>query len=203
LGNECKYDALEIENIINKNHSGVDFAAIWEERPIVITNGRYEFVDLPNQLRHCFLVDTGIPSEPTSIILQGIKERYLHEKVLQDSLEAIGNCTERLLSGENPLTVFPDHNRSQVRLGVVPPSVRSLIERIERSGGAAKATRSGGNSGGVGMVVAVHPDLNRLKRIVGKSLISYATASLVCRQRPEGPIRRASQQYILRYELLN
>ena len=61
-----------------------------------------------------------------------------------DSLETIGNCTDRLLSGEDPLTVFPDHHRGQVSLGVVPPRVRALIEKIEQSGGAAKATRSGG-----------------------------------------------------------
>ena len=60
-----------------------------------------------------------------------------------DSVETIGNCTERLLSGEDPLTVFPDHHRGQMSLGVVPPRVRSLIKKIQQSGGAAKAARSG------------------------------------------------------------
>ena len=61
-----------------------------------------------------------------------------------DSVRTIGDCTERLLSGEDPLTVFPDHYKGLVNLGVVPPRVRSLIEKIQRSGGAAKPGRFGG-----------------------------------------------------------
>ena len=168
LGKNCKDEALAIENEINKAQSGIDFAAIWEERPIVITSSRYEFIDLPKRLQHGFLIDTGAPIEPTSVILQRIKQRSRREKIVMDSLEKIGNCTERLLSGEDPLTVFPDHHRGQISLGVVPPRVRSLIKRIEQSGGAAKATRSGGDAGGVGMVFAVHPKMKLLKRVLGK-----------------------------------
>ena len=141
LGEKCKKEALAIEDIINRGHSGIDFAAIWEERPIVIKKDSYEFTDLPKGLQHGFLVDTGLPAAPTSIIIRPLKERVPREKILMDSVETIGNCTERLLSGEDPLTVFPDHHRGQVNLGVVPPRVRKLIEMIEQSGGAAKAAR--------------------------------------------------------------
>ena len=69
LGKNCKDDALAIEDIINKGHSGIDFAAIWEARPIVIRKGiSYEFADLPTGLHRGFLIDTGRPLEPTSII---------------------------------------------------------------------------------------------------------------------------------------
>ena len=174
LGNDCKDEALAIEDVINKGHSGVDFAAIWEERPIVITGGTYEFTDLPKRLQHGFLIDTGLPIEPTSVILQRLKERAPREKILMDSLETIGNCTERLLSGEDPLAVFPDHHRGQVSLGVVPPRVRSLIEKIEQSGGAAKAVRSGGETGGSGMVFAVHPKMKLFRRLLGKTPVLLA-----------------------------
>jgi mevalonate kinase len=173
LGNNCKAEALAIEDIINKGHSGIDFAAIWEARPIVIgKRDTYKFTDLPKGLQRGFLVDTGRPVEPTSIILQRIRECVPREKILMDSLEIIGNCTERLLSGEHPITVFPDHHRAQVALGVVPPAVQSLIEKIERSGGAAKATRSGGGTGGVGMVFAVHTNVKALEAILGSTPIS-------------------------------
>src|SRR5688572_24598832 len=86
LGQNCKDEALAIENVINKGHSGIDFAAIWEERPIVISNGKYEFIDLPKRLKLGFLVDTGTPIEPTSVILQRIKERSRREKNLMNSL---------------------------------------------------------------------------------------------------------------------
>jgi mevalonate kinase len=174
LGQNCKDEALAFENVINKGHSGIDFAAIWEERPIVITRGRYEFIELPKRLRQGYLVDTGFPAEPTSMIIERLAKRSQREKILIDSVETIGNCTDRLLSGEDPHTVFPDHHRGQVNLGVVPPRVRLLIEKIQRSGGAAKATRSGAGSGGVGMVFAVHPNAEVLKTVLGSAPIFLA-----------------------------
>lgn len=174
FGENCKDEALAIEDVINKGHSGIDFAAIWEERPIVIQHNRYEFTDLPKGLRRGFLVDTGLPAAPTSIIIRQLKERMLRETILMDSVETIGNCTERLLSGENPLTVFPDHHRGQVGLGVVPPRVRSLIKKIQQSGGAAKAARVGGATGGVGMVFAVHPKVKVLEKLLGSAPIFLA-----------------------------
>src|SRR5258708_7254473 len=42
LGNNCKDEALDIEAEINRGHSGIDFAPIWERRPIIITGGTYE-----------------------------------------------------------------------------------------------------------------------------------------------------------------
>lgn len=172
LGENCKEDALAIEDIINRGHSGLDFAVIWEERPIVIQGTKYEFIELPAGLQLGFLIDTGLPAAPTPIIIQQLKEQLQAKKVLMDSVEAIGNCTERLLSGEDPLTVFPDHYKELVNLGVVPPRVRSLIERIQRSGGAAKPGRFGAATGGAGIVFAVHPKHNVLKRIVGGTAVS-------------------------------
>ena len=172
LQENCKDEALAIEDVINKGHSGLDFAAIWEERAIVIQGNKYEFIELPKGLQRGVLVDTGLPAAPTSVIIQRLKERLLSEQVLMDSVETIGNCTERLLSGEDPLTVFPDQYEGLVNLGVVPPRIRSLIEKIQRSGGAAKPGRFGWATGGVGMVFAVHPNVNVLKKIVGSAPVS-------------------------------
>jgi mevalonate kinase len=172
FGENCKVEALAIEDIINAGHSGLDFAAIWEERPIVIQGNKYEFTELPKGLHRGLLVDTGLPAAPTSIIIRELKERLPREKVLMDSVEIIGNCTERLLAGEDPLTVFPDHYKAQLILGVVPPRVQTLIERIQRSGGAAKAARFGRTTGGVGMLFAVHPKVDGLKTVLDRAPIS-------------------------------
>jgi mevalonate kinase len=181
LGANCKDEARAIEDIINKGHSGIDFAAIWEERPIVILKGRYECIELPKRLQHGYLVDTGPPVLPTSIIIERLEERSPKEKILVESVQTIGDCTERLLSGEDPHSVFPDHHRGQVNLGVVPPRVRSLIEKIQKSGGAAKATRSGGGTGGVGMVFAVHPNIEVLKSVIGITPVVLAYDPTRCR----------------------
>jgi hypothetical protein len=172
LGENCKDDAMAIEDVINEGHSGLDFAAIWEERPIVIQGDKYEFTELPKGLQHGILVDTGLPIEPTSKIVRALKERLATNEVLMDSVETIGDCTDRLLGGEDPLSVFPDHYKGLINLGVIPPKVRSLIDKIQRAGGAGKPGRFGGTSGGAGMVFAVHPDSHALKKIVGRTPIS-------------------------------
>jgi mevalonate kinase len=181
LGKYCKEAALAIEDIINRGHSGLDFAVIWEERPIVMQGNKYEFTDLPKGLQRGFLVDTGLPVAPTSIIVQQLKERLTTEKVLMDSVETIGNCTERLLSGENPLTVFPDQYKALVNLGVIPAQVQALIENIQKSGGAVKPGRFGGATGGVGMMFAVHPNFNALKEILGSEPVSIVYDALLSR----------------------
>jgi GHMP kinases N terminal domain len=169
LGKNCKEDALAIEDVINRGHSGLDFAVIWEEQPIVIQGKKYEFTELPKGLQRGFLIDTGLPAAPTSIIVRQLKERLTKEKVLMDSVETIGDCTERLLCGEDPLTVFPDQYNALVNLRVVPPQVQSLIKKIQQSGGAAKPGRFGDTAGGVGMVFAVHPKPDVLKEILGSA----------------------------------
>jgi mevalonate kinase len=172
MGQECKDAALAIEDVINRGHSGLDFAVIWEGRPVVIEGNKYELTELPKGLQQGYLFDTGIPDAPTPLIVQSLKERLTREQDLMKSVATIGDCTERLLAGEDPLTVFPDHYRAQVNLGVLPPRVRSLIERIERSGGAAKAARFGGIGGGAGMVFMVHRDTNALKTVLGSDPIA-------------------------------
>ena len=179
LGENCKEMALAIEDVINQGHSGLDFAVIWEERPIVIQGNKYEFTELPKGLQRGILVDTGLPTAPTSIIVRALKQRLQTDKVLMDSVNAIGNCTERLLAGEDPLSVFPDHNKELVNLGVVPPRVRSLLDKIQRAGGAGKPGRFGGATGGAGMVFAVHRDVSVLMKLAGRTqfLIVYDSSS--------------------------
>jgi hypothetical protein len=174
LGNHCKAEALAIEDDINKGHSGLDFAAIWEARPVIIQGDRYAITDLPTGLQHGFLIDTGLPEMPTSIIVRRLKERLLEDKSLMRSVDIIGNCTERLLGGEHPLTVYPDHHREFVKLGLIPRNVCELVEKIERSGGAAKAGRFGGVTGGVGMLFVVHPEIQDLKAVVKTAPIAVS-----------------------------
>ena len=110
MGDDCKNDALAIEDEINKGHSGIDFAAIWEERPIVIVNGKYEFIELPKSLERGFLFDTGTPIEPTSIILQRLKNARLRMSFLGNrsirSVTVQKDCyPEKILSVYFPITI--------------------------------------------------------------------------------------------------
>lgn len=153
LGEECLQHARAIEDRMNPGHSGLDFAVIWQNKPVrFVKNEEPQFVTLPpDLLKNARLIDTGAPEQTTSALVAWVTSRTTE---LQEPLQIIARCTDRLLSGESPLTVFPDHHRAQVALGVVPQSVQELIATIERGGGAAKVIGAGGRTGGGGIVLA-------------------------------------------------
>lgn len=155
LGLNCRETALEIESHFNPYHSGLDFAVIWEGKPVYYQKGKKMVsIELPDDLlKDTFLVDTGKPFELTKDLVTRVKER---EKQLKKPLEIIGGCADRLLEGEDLLTLFKEHHRAQKKLGVVPPYVDEFIKEIEQAGGAAKVVGAGGRDGGGGMLLAVN-----------------------------------------------
>jgi mevalonate kinase len=166
LGEHSESEARTVENIVNVGNSGMDFAVIWAGRPIVFQKDKPPS-NLPIDLTlpNAVLIDTGSPEQTTMELVAWLREREDNEEIA-NALEAIGHCTERLLEGESALSVFPDHHRSQVALGMVPPDVQRLIADIEDAGGAAKVIGAGGKTGGAGMVLAIHPREKILDRIV-------------------------------------
>jgi mevalonate kinase len=171
LGKNKRAEALAVEDQVNPGHSGIDFAVIWEERPLLFRKGTEpQPVALPHHLlRGALLIDTGTPNETTPELVAWVKERIDDPRVKQ-ALISIGKCTERLRKVEDPersrrgediRSIFHSHHRAQVALGVVPKPVQGLIKEIERLGGAAKVLGAGGRTGGGGTVLALHrnPDL--------------------------------------------
>jgi mevalonate kinase len=156
LGPQCAKVALSIENEMTLGNSGLDFAVIWEEKPIYFEHNKEpHIVALPaGLLSHTELIDTGTPNETTAELVAWVKNRYESGSV-NEAIETIGTCTERLLKGEDLKTVMRDHHRAQVALGVVPEVAQQLISDIETAGGAAKVIGAGARTGGGGMVLAI------------------------------------------------
>lgn len=166
LGEKSKASALKIEDRINPGHSGMDFTVIWLKRAIVFQKGqRPKKPRTPIRLPHAVFIDTGTPNEPTSELVAWVQSRK-GEPVLAHALRSIADCTERLIEGESPFSVFPAHSQAQVDLGVVMPSVQKMIKTIEESGGAAKVIGAGGRTGGSGMVLAIHHSMGDLHRCI-------------------------------------
>src|SRR3989344_5133770 len=104
LGDDAREEALLMEDHLNPGHSGLDFAVIWEDTPLLFRKGMNpEPVNLPpGILRGGILIDTGLPSETTTELVAWMKSR---EKEIQNPLNDIGGCTVRLIKGE-PLPVI-------------------------------------------------------------------------------------------------
>ena len=144
MGENCKEEALAIEDTINKGHSGLDFAAIWEERPIVIQGNKYEFTELPKGLQRGLLVDTGLPAAPTSIIVQRLKDRLTREKVLMDSIEDNRQLHGAIVVRRRPSDrISRSLQRTRGSRSCAPPSTITY-RKDSTSGGAAKPGRFGG-----------------------------------------------------------
>jgi mevalonate kinase len=156
LGNDCVREARAIEDAVNPGNSGLDFAVIWNAKPLRFVKGEPpQPVTLPgNLLTDAVLIDTGTPNETTPELVAWVKARR-NEPDVARALEIIGNCTERLLQGENPLSVLKEHHRAQVALGVVPEAVQTVMARIEEAGGAAKVIGAGARTGGGGIVLTL------------------------------------------------
>jgi len=174
LGPQKRAEALAIEDAMNPGHSGIDFAVIWEEIPLYFRKGQEpQVITLPQDiLRGALLVDTGTPNEATPELVAFVKERSEDPRVKQ-ALINIGKCTERLRKGEDIRSVFRDHHRSQVALGVVPKPVQTLIAEIERLGGAAKVLGAGGKTGGGGTVLALHKNPDLILPVIRKNARSF------------------------------
>lgn len=165
LGPGKRTEALAVENAVNPGNSGLDFAVIWEQKPLLFQHGKEPtVVDIPTPLTGAILIDTGKPDQATPELVAWVRSRK-DEPAIAEALETIGHCTERLLEGEDFRAVCRAHHRAQCTLGVVPHAVQTLIQRIEGLGGSAKVIGAGGTSGGGGMVLAVGIGQRALEKI--------------------------------------
>ncbi len=175
LGDDCEAACRQMENQFNPGHSGIDFEVIWRNQPILFRRGEtVQSAPISTDfLANAILIDTGKPGETTPALVDWVKE---HAAMLEPALQAIGQCTERLLKGESPQTVIPDHHRAQVELGVVPEPVQRLIADIEVQGGVAKIIGAGARTGGGGMVMTLHRESDVVQTIAKRydySLIEH------------------------------
>ncbi len=163
LGENEREIALRIEDEMNPGHSGLDFETIWGGAPVLFRKGvtTKPIVLTPDLLEDAILIDTGLPSESTPQLVAWVRSR---ESDVANALKMIGECTERLASGEPLFKVMRDHHKAQVALGVVPPSVQDLVAAIEGEGGSAKIVGAGSRTGGGGMVLALG-DRENIKNI--------------------------------------
>ncbi len=174
LGNDCKKEVLQIEDALNPGHSGIDFAVIWHEKPVLFCKGSEpKFIELPKDiLEGALLIDSGTPDQTTPELVAWVREKEGLEgweglengRPVQSALHTIGRCTERLIRGEEYAFVMRDHEHAQEDLGVVSDKAKRLIKLIVQNGGSAKVIGAGGRTGGSGMVLAIGIDASKVPK---------------------------------------
>ncbi len=169
LGDDCRTQAVAMENVVNPGGSGIDFNVIWDAKSLRFVKGQPpQAIDLPNDLlANAILIDTGAPNEATPELVAWVRSRSGDLRI-SAAVKTIAACTLRLEAGEDLAAILRDHHRAQVALGVVPAKVQELIAAIEAAGGAAKVLGAGARTGGGGMVLALHHNPDILRSITKK-----------------------------------
>ena len=155
LGEDCEEVARHIEDEVNPGHSGIDFTTIWHNSPIEFRKGEEpKFIRLEEDLLESMeLIDTSKPNATTAELVAWMDSR---QEEVAEALHTIGNCSERIIKGEDVKEVMRDHHRAQVALGVVPEEVHNTVKAIEDNGGAAKVLGAGAKTGGAGMILVIN-----------------------------------------------
>jgi mevalonate kinase len=166
--------AYELEKKYHGNPSGVDIAistyggVLWYRKETeefkVFTN-----VNVSKKLPEVFLLDTGKPDETTKGTVAHVSSLLRNKPVKTvktfEKVEKVTRAFLQYLIGEksdNFTNLIKTNERLLEELGVVSPSTRSLIKKIEDSGGAAKISGGGGIRGASGIMLVYHKDKQKL-----------------------------------------
>lgn len=131
------------------------------------------------------LINTGEPKEITAEMVKLVKQLYDKKpKIVNEFLEQQESLVRQLLSALKTgnaalmLNIIRAGERNLESIGVVPKKVVSMIRKIETSGGAAKISGAGGKKGAAGMLLAYHPDRNKLIKVIKSYNLPFFTAKL-------------------------
>lgn len=166
--------SLEAERRQHGLPSGVDNAAvvngglIWARKDVG-GGVKIETLEATSPLlERLRIFSTGMPAETTGAVVAAVRKRIdadpLRFEDLFDRMERAtwGLRQELARRQENParvLALFQGYHRALVEIGVVPPAVAALVERVESHGGAAKISGAGALTGtGAGSLLVYHPD---------------------------------------------
>lgn len=136
------------------------------------------------KLPKLILLDSGKPLESTKEMVLGLRERYKRNK---SKYQLLFNETEKVTkailgwllkeNNEDFALLLRKNERLLEKMGVVSPSARKLVRKIEAVGGSAKISGAGGIKKGSGILIVYHKNLGRIKKLAEKEKLRLYTAS--------------------------
>jgi mevalonate kinase len=155
-----------IEDHQHGKSSGVDQTIVREGGFLKFQQGKFEPIDLP--IKQAILIDSGRPQETTGDMVKAVAQGNFSPEFAQ-----IG----KLVNQWQP-ELIKENERLLETIGVVGSKARKMIRQIEASGGAAKICGAGGVKAGSGMLLVVHPDQIKLRRLIKRNGWHYLLVTL-------------------------
>lgn len=190
LVNNLTYEA---EKVFHGNPSGGDNSTvvfgglIWfrKESPDLKIIHSIPFT-IPRKLAKNFiLINTGKPEETTKQMVEEVKSKIKNqkskfEKIFNDQEQLVKDLLVAIQSGnENQLIqIIRAGEKNLESLGVVSPSVKSIIRTIEKAGGAAKICGAGGKTKATGTLLCYHPKPSVIQNIAKSAKLDYFKTNL-------------------------
>lgn len=131
------------------------------------------------------LINTGTPKETTKQMIEMVSSQFpVHsfqlkkfldqqEQLVRELLPALKNDNEKEL-----IRIIRAGEKNLESIGVVSPSVKSIIRAIEKVGGAAKICGAGGKTGPTGVLLAYHEDKTIIEKVAKTYKLSYFNTAL-------------------------
>lgn len=154
-----KYSMIA-ENMQHGRASGVDSFVSLHGGCVRFQNGEGVKIAMPSM--PIFLVNTGQPETTTGECVEDVRQRFENSTIWND-FEGVTDEIASVIGGkdiEASQAAIRENHKLLCKIGVVPMRVRTFIQAIEASGGAAKICGAGathGVNGGVVMVIAEKP----------------------------------------------
>ncbi|MBI2039537.1 mevalonate kinase [Candidatus Microgenomates bacterium] len=190
LINKLTYEA---EKVFHGNPSGADNSTvvfgglIWfrkESEDLKIIQPLT--FSIPAKLaKNFYLINTGTPKESTKEMVTVVKNLYdknekLVNKFLEDQEKLVKELLNIIKAGNEVemIRIIRAGEANLESIGVCSPYVKKIIRQIEKSGGAAKICGAGATSGPTGVLLAYHPNKNKLIKVVKSLNLSHFTVRL-------------------------
>ncbi len=155
-----------IEDFQHGRSSGVDQTIVREGGFLRFQKGVFKPIKL--SVKRAILIDSGRPKESTGdMVKQVAKGNYVKE------FKQIGSLVDKWRP-----ELIAANERLLEKIGVVGEKAQAMIRKIEASGGMAKICGGGGVKAGSGMLLAIHPDENKLFRLIKENNWPYLQVKL-------------------------
>ncbi|MDZ7586254.1 MAG: hypothetical protein U0946_00745 [Patescibacteria group bacterium] len=156
----------KIEDYQHGKSSGVDQTIVREGGFLRFQKGVFSQIKL--SIKQAILIDSGKPKEPTGEMVAAVTKGNFSKEFKQ-----IGELVEKW----QPELIRENENLLE-KIGVVGEKAKKMIRQIESAGGMAKVCGAGGIKVGSGMLLAVHPEENKLLQLIKLNNWQYLKVKL-------------------------